>query len=223
MVAGAEVGNQGPPIPHPDDEEVRREVVKDAQIHSGAEPRGLRQDARRNRLGVLRAARAVFRDRGLEATVQNVARRAGVSAATVHRRFPGRDALVADLAEQAAEELAECFEALARTAPADLALERALRLVAAETVATRACAPDHRERFPDRARALDERVHRELRRLLVSAQEDGRITAAVTAQDLRLATTAVAAAVAAEPDTQRAGRAAQRTVTHFMRSFRSTD
>ncbi|MFW5420710.1 helix-turn-helix transcriptional regulator [Nocardiopsis sp. CNT-189] len=195
---------------------------EDAQIHPGDGYRELRRDARLNRISVLRAAREVFRVRGLEATVQNVARRAGVSVATVHRRFPGRDALVADLAEHAAAELAERFEELARTVPADLALERALRLVAAEAVATRACAPDHRERFPDLARDLDERVHRGLHRLLASAQEGGRVAAAVTGRDLRLATDAVAASVAAEPDPERAGRTAQRLVTHFMRSFRST-
>lgn len=208
---------------HPDDGEVRQDVAEDAQFPPGAEPGELRRDARRNRTDVLRAARTVFRDRGLDATVRSVARHAGVSPATVHRRFPGRDALVADLAEQAAAELVECFRGLARTAPADLALERALRVVAAETVATRACAPEHRERFADRARALDERVHGELRRLLASAREEGLVSAAVTDRDLRLATGAVAAAVAAEPDTERAHWAAQRTVTHFVRSFRGTD
>ncbi|MFL1381076.1 TetR/AcrR family transcriptional regulator [Nocardiopsis protaetiae] len=200
---------------------MRREVDEDTQIRSGGGgPGELRRDARRNRLSVLRAAREVFRDRGLEATVHNVARRAGVSAATVHRRFPGRDALVEDLAEHAAGELTERFAELARTVPADLALERALRLVAAEAVATRMCAPDHRERFPERARALDEHVHRELHRLLADAQEGGLVSAEITAQDLRLATSALTAAAAAEPDPERAGQSAQRLVTHFLRSFR---
>ncbi|RKS06132.1 hypothetical protein DFP74_1755 [Nocardiopsis sp. Huas11] len=130
---------------------------------------------------------------------------------------------MADLAEQAAAELTVCFRELARTVPADLALERALRVVAAETVATRVCAPDHRERFADRTRALDERVDGELHRLLVSARDSGRIAAGVTAQDLRLVRAAVAAAVDTEPDPARAGRAAQRTVTHFVRSFRGAD
>ncbi|MEU3019569.1 helix-turn-helix domain-containing protein [Nocardiopsis sp. NPDC007018] len=183
----------------------------------------LRQDARRNRLRVLRAARSVFRDRGLEATTQAVARSAGVSNATVHRRFPTRDALVADLAEQAERELVERFEELARSAPADLALERALRVVAAETVATRACSPDHRARFPERARALDARVHEELHRLLVRARESGSVAADVGAGDLRLLRVAVTAAVDGEPDRDLAARGAQRVVTHFVRSFRVRD
>ncbi|WP_312889326.1 TetR/AcrR family transcriptional regulator [Nocardiopsis aegyptia] len=205
---------------------MRPDVAEDAQIHAGAEPQGppgLRRDARRNRLGVLRAAREVFRDRGLDATTRSVARHAGVSVATVHRRFPGREVLVADLAERAADDLMACFRDLERTVPADLALERALRVVAAETVATRACAPDHRERFADRARELEERVDAALAGLLLRAREGGLIRSAVTARDLGLARVAVAAAVAAEPDTERAGWAAQRTVTHFVRSFRGTD
>lgn len=151
--------------------------------------------------------------------MQRVAHRAGVSVATFHRRFPGRDALVAELAEQALRELVDTFGELARTTPADRALEGALRVVAAESVVTRACTPGHRDRFPERALALDEHLHRELSGLLTNAQADGRIAAAVTAQDLRLVTTAVTAAASA-PEAAQAGRAAQRTVTHFMRSFR---
>ncbi|MFD6096377.1 TetR/AcrR family transcriptional regulator [Nocardiopsis flavescens] len=202
---------------------MRRAVVEDSQLRpEDGVPGALRQDARRNRLSVLRAAREVFRDRGLEATVRNVARRAGVSAATVHRRFPGRDALVEDLAGHAAGELTEHFAELSRTLPADLALERGLRRVAAEAVSSRVCGPDHRERFPERARALDAHLHRELHRLLVRAREGGHVAAEITEQDLRLATSAVTAAVAAEPDPERAGRTAQRLVTHFLRSFRGT-
>ncbi|MEU2948819.1 helix-turn-helix domain-containing protein [Nocardiopsis alba] len=201
---------------------MRREVVEDARFRSDSEPGGLRRDARRNRLGVLRAAREVFRERGLEATVRNVAHRAGVSTATVHRRFSGRDAIVADLAEQVAGEWDERWEALARGFPAEVALERALRLVASETVATRACSPDHRELFPERARELEERVHRGLYRLLADARETGGISAAVGAEDLRLVMISVAAVVAVESDEERAERAAQRVVTHFLRSFRGT-
>ncbi|MFE1103718.1 TetR/AcrR family transcriptional regulator [Nocardiopsis alba] len=201
---------------------MRREVVEDARFPSDSEPRGLRRDARRNRSGVLRAAREVFRERGLEATVRHVAHRAGVSTATVHRRFPGRDAIIADLAEQVAAEWDERWEAPARGLPAEVALERALRLVASETVATRTCSPDHRELFPERARELEERVHRGLYRLLVGAKETGRISTAVGAEDLRLVVTSVAAVVAAESDEERAERAAQRVVTHFLRSFRGT-
>src|SRR5438445_6413969 len=54
----------------------------------------LRPDARRNRDQVLAAARDVFVDAGVDAPLDEVARRAGVGIATLYRRFPDRDALV---------------------------------------------------------------------------------------------------------------------------------
>jgi AcrR family transcriptional regulator len=55
----------------------------------------LRADARRNRERIVEAARAVFAEQGLGASLNEVARRAGVGLATLLRRFPSRDQLVA--------------------------------------------------------------------------------------------------------------------------------
>jgi AcrR family transcriptional regulator len=60
-------------------------------------PRPLRADAERNRQRILRAAAEVFTERGLQATLDDVAERAGVGVATVYRRFPDKEALVEDL------------------------------------------------------------------------------------------------------------------------------
>jgi AcrR family transcriptional regulator len=57
--------------------------------------RRLRVDAERNRLALLDAARAVFAKQGIEAPLEEVARRAGVGIATLYRRFPTRGQLVA--------------------------------------------------------------------------------------------------------------------------------
>src|SRR5215212_2780874 len=59
-----------------------------------AEPRGLRADAERNRERVLAAAREAFAEQGLDASTNEIARRAGVGIATLLRRFPSRDELV---------------------------------------------------------------------------------------------------------------------------------
>jgi AcrR family transcriptional regulator len=59
--------------------------------------RPLRADAERNRQRILRAAAEVFTERGLQATLDDVAERAGVGVATVYRRFPDKEALVEDL------------------------------------------------------------------------------------------------------------------------------
>jgi AcrR family transcriptional regulator len=72
-------------------------------IESGAGPVGpvappaarpLRRDAERNRQRILRAAADVFTERGLQATLDDVAHRAGVGVGTVYRRFPDKEALV---------------------------------------------------------------------------------------------------------------------------------
>jgi AcrR family transcriptional regulator len=56
--------------------------------------RGLRSDAERNRERVIGAARDVFAEQGLDASSNEIARRAGVGVATLFRRFPTRDALI---------------------------------------------------------------------------------------------------------------------------------
>ncbi len=60
----------------------------------------LRADARRNQERVVEAARAVFAEKGLEASTNEIARRAGVGVATLFRRFPTRDDLVAAAFEE---------------------------------------------------------------------------------------------------------------------------
>lgn len=54
----------------------------------------LRRDAERNRERVLVAARELFAARGLDVTLDDVARHAGVGVGTVYRRFANKDALV---------------------------------------------------------------------------------------------------------------------------------
>ncbi|WP_203918770.1 TetR/AcrR family transcriptional regulator [Rugosimonospora africana] len=58
-----------------------------------AEP-PLRADAQRNRERILTAARELFREQGTAVALDDIARRAGVGAGTLYRRFPDRDALV---------------------------------------------------------------------------------------------------------------------------------
>lgn len=56
----------------------------------------LRADAASNRARILDAARTVFGRDGVNAPLTTVAREAGVGIATLYRRFPDRDALVAE-------------------------------------------------------------------------------------------------------------------------------
>ncbi|SDG61264.1 transcriptional regulator, TetR family [Lentzea fradiae] len=80
-----------------------------------AEPADLRSDAARNRTRIVEAARELFRTRGIDVPMSTIARRAGVGVATLFRRFPSREAL---LAEVFAEQRAHC-EALLHEAATD--------------------------------------------------------------------------------------------------------
>jgi AcrR family transcriptional regulator len=58
----------------------------------------LRADARRNREQIITAAREVFLEQGIHASLEEIARRAGVGIATLYRRFPDRHTLVQQVA-----------------------------------------------------------------------------------------------------------------------------
>ncbi|MFD0783037.1 TetR/AcrR family transcriptional regulator [Micromonospora azadirachtae] len=57
----------------------------------------LRRDAAANRRRLLDAAERVFAERGSEASMEEIARAAEVSPATLYRRFPTKDALVREV------------------------------------------------------------------------------------------------------------------------------
>lgn len=65
-----------------------------------AVPRPLRRDAELNRQRIMAAARQVFAERGMGATLDEIARQAGVGVGTVYRRFPDKEALVEALFEE---------------------------------------------------------------------------------------------------------------------------
>jgi AcrR family transcriptional regulator len=96
----------------------------------------LRADAERNRQRLLDAAREVFAARGLDVTLDEIARRAGVGTGTAYRRFANKDALIDALMFERIDEMrALAEECLADADPwAGLAgfLERALARQAAD-------------------------------------------------------------------------------------------
>ncbi len=57
--------------------------------------RTLRADAEQNRERIVKAAQALFAERGIDVTMEEVARCAGVGVATLYRRYPTRADLVA--------------------------------------------------------------------------------------------------------------------------------
>jgi AcrR family transcriptional regulator len=68
--------------------------------------RPLRKDAARNRQRILEAARELFAQQGISATLNEIARHAGVGVGTVYRHFPDREQLIDDLFEERIDALA---------------------------------------------------------------------------------------------------------------------
>ena len=60
----------------------------------------LRADAARNRARILQAAQVVFAERGLDVTLDDIAREAGLGVGTLYRRFADREALVEALFDE---------------------------------------------------------------------------------------------------------------------------
>src|SRR3954466_7662124 len=94
---------------------------------SAAPVRKPRVDAVRNRERVLEAAKAVFSAGGPDASLEAVARRAGVGIGTLYRHFPTRESLFEAVYRREVQQLGELAEQLkGEAAPVD-ALRRWLR------------------------------------------------------------------------------------------------
>ena len=76
--------------------------------------RAPRKDAVRNRELLLEAARVVFAERGLDASLDDVARQAGVGVGTAYRHFANKHELAAAIFDQEVEEIAALAEASAQ-------------------------------------------------------------------------------------------------------------
>jgi AcrR family transcriptional regulator len=89
--------------------------------------RPMRADARRNREQLLEVASDAFRECGVDASLEEIARRAGVGIGTLYRHFPSRDALLEAVFRRDVEQVADSAEELLRELPPDRALDEWMR------------------------------------------------------------------------------------------------
>ena len=68
-----------------------------------------RKDAQRNLERVLQAAHELFAERGVDVTMEEVARRAGVGVGTIYRRFPSKEHLLAAVSHAACDDMRHCL------------------------------------------------------------------------------------------------------------------
>jgi AcrR family transcriptional regulator len=182
---------------------------------------GLRADARHNRKRILEAAREAFTTQGIDVPLTTIARRAGVGAATLYRRFPTRASLVT---EAFAEQLASCAavldEALGDPDPWHgfcSFIEKVCTMQATDRGFTAAFL----SRFPDaidyeRERA---RVENDLARLVQRAKDVGQLRDDFDHTDITLLLLANSGVVGESQQVSLA--ASRRLVTYLLQSFRA--
>jgi AcrR family transcriptional regulator len=100
-------------------------VVNESEPAAVRKPRA---DAERNRIRLLETAKAAFAEKGSGASLDEIARTAGVGAGTLYRHFPTRDALVAAVYRNETEQLVAAATRLADTHPPVIALREWLLL-----------------------------------------------------------------------------------------------
>jgi AcrR family transcriptional regulator len=95
-----------------------------------------RADAQRNRDRVLEVAKEAFTRLGADASLEEVAKQAGVGAGTLYRHFPTRDELLKAVYRSEVEKLASAEQKFAETLPPMEAL-RAWMLLFVDYIATK--------------------------------------------------------------------------------------
>ena len=145
----------------------------------------MRSDAQKNRERLLVAASQVFEEKGLEASVADVARVAGVGMGTLYRRFPSKDALIEALVSEVLDATIAMAEEAA-TRPDGTGLEHFLQAVSAYHAEHLGCLPklwnSHHV-----VQAAREQIAVHLVDLLADAQAHGRVRTDLTSTDLSLA------------------------------------
>jgi AcrR family transcriptional regulator len=148
---------------------------------TGGPGRPLRKDAAENRQRLLLAAGQVFDRQGLEAGVEDVAKAAGVGMGTLYRRFPNKEALIAELVRAMLDGIAQ--DAREAVGSADgLGLETFLRAASARQAAHKGCLP--RLWIESLAAELHQEIRDLIAELLADAQREGRVRAEITPADV---------------------------------------
>jgi AcrR family transcriptional regulator len=142
-----------------------------------------RRDALRNRRRVLDAADAVFAEQGLDAGVEDVARAAGVGVGTLYRRFPTKEALIAELVREVLTAMVTAAEE-ARDVPDGRGFEQFIEVAAAAQASHRGCLG--RLWAEMSASELRAECRAMVAELLTTARAAGRIREDATAADIDL-------------------------------------
>ncbi|HLG68504.1 MAG TPA: helix-turn-helix domain-containing protein [Acidimicrobiales bacterium] len=146
-----------------------------------------RSDARRNHERLLSAATQSLEERGAEASLEDIARRAGVGIGTLYRHFPTRDALLEAVFRRNVDQLCAGGRQLLETLPPEEALATWMRRLV-EYVAAKKGLATHLKTVlaadSDLFVSTHERIGATIRSLVGAAVAAGAIRADVDPEDL---------------------------------------
>ena len=155
-------------------------------LQSPAAPR-LRADARRNIDTLLQTAKAVFATTGIDASMREIAEKAGVGVGTIYRHFPQRADLVAAVFRHEVDACADAAAVLAAEHPPGEALDRWMQCYVDFIVAKRGLAAalhSGAAAFETLPAYFDERLEPALQELLNGAIGAGELRADAEPRDL---------------------------------------
>ncbi|TPI19919.1 TetR/AcrR family transcriptional regulator [Mesorhizobium sp. B4-1-1] len=158
------------------------EAMRDAQA-----PKPLRADAQRNRDRLVEVAAQTFASDGVDASLEEIAKRAGVGIGTLYRHFPTREHLVEVVYRREVEGLCHAAEELVRDHPADIALELWMQRFVDYIATKRGLATSLRLLLTTNSTLFSDtsgRVSGAMRGLIEAAAAAGKIRADVDASDV---------------------------------------
>ncbi|NEC67419.1 TetR/AcrR family transcriptional regulator [Streptomyces sp. SID9727] len=174
-----------------------------ATSQAGAPARPMRADARRNYGRLLAEARTAFAEHGTDASLEDVARRAGVGIGTLYRHFPTRHALMSAVFQEAVTALITRSRELTGSDRPCAALVEWLGAIVTHAGEYRGLAQALMSTCRDESSALA-RCNTPLREagstLLTRAQSSGAVRRDVSIDDLMQLTNAIALAAEQSPD-----------------------
>ncbi|ONI85019.1 TetR family transcriptional regulator [Saccharothrix sp. ALI-22-I] len=137
----------------------------------------MRADARRNQERIVAVAGDAIAEHGADASLEEIARRAGVGSATLHRHFPTRQALLEAVFRDRVEALCDQARSIAAELPPGPALAAWLRAVGRHAAANRGLAASL-------MRGADPSLGATCHAMITTAAED-LVTAAQRTRDVR--------------------------------------
>jgi AcrR family transcriptional regulator len=148
----------------------------------------VRADALRNRERLVEVAQSAFANNGIETSLEEIARQAGVGIGTLYRRFPRREDLIAAVLNERYLKLTECAQVLAeRRQDIDAALAEWLALLIEHMAIYRGLSAAVKEAMHDQSTALGQTCKEMMEaatELLERGQRSGAFRSDVTFYDV---------------------------------------